>query len=71
MFKIEDKDMKFEQIWVGTEHKYGIDHRINGDILTVIYDTCYSLYELDKDGIHWLLMSEDNSLNELNLKNFQ
>lgn len=57
--------MKFEKIWVGTEHNYGIDHRISDGILTVIYDTCYSLYELDKDGIIWLLMSEDNDLGEL------
>lgn len=63
--------MKFNKIAVGTEHKYGIDYRIDSGILTVIYDTCYSLYELDKNGIYWLLMSEDNSLNELNLENFQ
>jgi len=62
--------MKFEKIWVGTESNYGIDHRISDGILTVIYDTCYSLYELDKDGIIWLLMSENNSLNELNLENY-
>lgn len=62
--------MKFNKIWVGTEHKYGTDHRISDGILTVIYDTCYSLYELDKDGIIWLLMSEDNDLGELNLENY-
>lgn len=69
--KNKDKDnMKFNKIWVGTEHKYGTDYKIDGEILTVIYDTCYSLYELDKDGIIWLLMSENNSLNELNLENY-
>lgn len=57
--------MKFNKIWVGSESNYGVDHRIDSGILTVIYDTCYSLYELDKDGIIWLLMSENNNLNEL------
>ena len=62
--------MKFNKIWVGSESKYGTDYRISDGILTVIYETCYSLYELDKNGIYWLLMSENNSLNELNLENF-
>ncbi|CAB4144083.1 hypothetical protein UFOVP455_19 [uncultured Caudovirales phage] len=57
--------MKFNKIWVGTEHKYGIDHKISDGILTVIYDTCYSVYQLSDDKLNWLLLSENNDLGEL------
>lgn len=55
-----------KKIWVGSENNYGIDYRINDNNLIIIYDTCYSSYELDNDGIYWNLVSDNNSLLELN-----
>lgn len=57
--------MKFENINVGAEHRYGTDYRIDGDKLIIIYDTCYSLYELSDNQLNWLLTSENNDLGEL------